>query len=423
MITGLRNPAALDALKTELERFGPLQNCFLQPGSGTFVRATYVNLQDAHAAHAALAGRSFEFGRLGIRSASDKKAGGGGAGGRASSVASGSKSGQREEEEEEDPNKPRPLAPAPRIIENPAQNTASGAASTSASATDQALVNLARDTWEISLEDSDYDDGFIPYKPSNKPKPVTVQEWKEAFDLLKSFPHHGGAILAVDVESWDQDHDYIIEVGLAHVNYMPGSGKAPKVRAEHIIISENEDKRNGVYSADAREHYAFGTSKHKSEFDTSVYLRFLMQKYSADQPLVLLFHNAAAEKGYFELLDIPLSKDCVEAIPRKLLSAGVHIARHDDGATTPRGPERSSKIILDTQRLYKAFVLDENERNPKLGLANICKKLGIHTKHLHNAGNDALYTLKVLYALAEKQMQRNKVKAEEEAEFAQWQQA
>ena len=28
-----------------------------------------------------------------------------------------------------------------------------------------------------------------------------------AFDLVKAFPKVGGAILAVDVESWDQDHD------------------------------------------------------------------------------------------------------------------------------------------------------------------------------------------------------------------------
>lgn len=135
-----------------------------------------------------------------------------------------------------------------------------------------------------------------------------------------------------------------------------------------------------------------------SDFDTGVYLRFLMNKYSEDQPLILLFHNAAAEKGYFELLDIPLSSLCVEAIPHKLLSANVYTNNSDgtrDGAPpmpahlaipTPRGPERSAKIILDTQRLYKAFVLDENDKNTKLGLANICRKLGIHTKHLHNAG-------------------------------------
>jgi hypothetical protein len=28
-----------------------------------------------------------------------------------------------------------------------------------------------------------------------------------AYDFTKSFPHYGGAILAVDVESWDRDQD------------------------------------------------------------------------------------------------------------------------------------------------------------------------------------------------------------------------
>lgn len=87
-----------------------------------------------------------------------------------------------------------------------------------------------KDTWELSLEDSDYDDGFRPAKKDNKPPPVQKAEWLEgdlantgmisivkptdlyvfppsAFDLVKSFAHYGGAVLSVDVESWDRDQD------------------------------------------------------------------------------------------------------------------------------------------------------------------------------------------------------------------------
>jgi hypothetical protein len=64
-----------------------------------------------------------------------------------------------------------------------------------------------KDTWELSLEDSDYDDGWKPPKKDNKPPAIQKAEWNEAFDFVKSFAHYGGAMLAVDVESWDRDQD------------------------------------------------------------------------------------------------------------------------------------------------------------------------------------------------------------------------
>lgn len=64
-----------------------------------------------------------------------------------------------------------------------------------------------KDTWELSLEDSDYDDGWRPPKKDNKPPAIQKAEWNEAFDFVKSFAHYGGAMLAVDVESWDRDQD------------------------------------------------------------------------------------------------------------------------------------------------------------------------------------------------------------------------
>lgn len=36
---------------------------------------------------------------------------------------------------------------------------------------------------------------------------MTYVHVNTAYSLVKDFAKHGGAILAVDVESWDQDHD------------------------------------------------------------------------------------------------------------------------------------------------------------------------------------------------------------------------
>lgn len=42
------------------------------------------------------------------------------------------------------------------------------------------MLGGGKDTWEISLEDSDYDDGWQPPKEkSNKPAPIQKEEWTE----------------------------------------------------------------------------------------------------------------------------------------------------------------------------------------------------------------------------------------------------
>ena len=104
-----------------------------------------------------------------------------------------------------------------------------------------------------------------------------------------------------------------------------------------------------------------------------------MKTYSKTTPLILLFHNASAERQYFELMNINL-EEYRDFVPARLLQMNP-------------GTNRADKIILDTQRLYKAYLLLEDETGqPKLGLENICKKLGIPTKHLHNAGKSFRFT-------------------------------
>lgn len=130
------------------------------------------------------------------------------------------------------------LAPAPRIVAaGPSSNGGQVEGITSQLAS---MTAGGKDTWEISLEDSDFDDGWQPPKKDNKPPPIQKDEWYEgkpsqamcwrrailagdysltiitaacrsshlvAYEFVKSFAHYGGAILAVDVESWDRDQD------------------------------------------------------------------------------------------------------------------------------------------------------------------------------------------------------------------------
>lgn len=137
-----------------------------------------------------------------------------------------------------------------------------------------------------------------------------------------------------------------------------------------------------------------------SESDICIKLQFLITKYSRNQPLILLFHSASAEISYFEIMGIDLH-GYPTRIPQRLL----------DGCSASN---RKESIILDTQRLWKSFIkgTDEDVKDPVTALNKVCRKLGLPTKHLHNAGNDALYTLQVFMKMAEKEMFKRKAAKE-----------
>lgn len=132
-----------------------------------------------------------------------------------------------------------------------------------------------------------------------------------------------------------------------------------------------------------KQRFAFGKSRTLTEFQSQVYLRILIKKLSqglndASQPLIFLFHNAASERNYFQLMNIDVLDNVPERIPLNLLRP------------TPsdfRNNKWSGYVVLDTQRLWKSFLIGkEGEKDAPMALGPICKSLGITTKYLHNAG-------------------------------------
>lgn len=96
--------------------------------------------------------------------------------------------------------------------------------------------------------------------------------------------------------------------------------------------------------------------------------------------MILLFHNAAAEKKFFEQMNVKLDYSENRA-------TWALLNKFKDG-TAKRGPERSEVLILDTQRLYKSFTMgtpDAYDRD-EIKLGSLAKALGIRPKFLHNAG-------------------------------------
>lgn len=153
--------------------------------------------------------------------------------------------------------------------------------------------------------------------------------------------------------AYERDHSKILEVGLAIYEL-----DKRQIINEHIIIEEHRHFRNGRYIADNRDRFNFGRSAHMS---LKAALRRILD-HLAVSDTCLLGHNINADLQYLRScsvknIDVP---------------------------------------VFDTQTIYKQLKSDDNPT----GLSRLLEELSITHTHLHNAGNDAHYTLMAFLSIA-----------------------
>ncbi|BGP19186.1 hypothetical protein JCM10213v2_007273 [Rhodosporidiobolus nylandii] len=191
----------------------------------------------------------------------------------------------------------------------------------------------------------------------------------------------GGAFVALDVEFWERDHDVLLEFGWSVVEFTKkGSGKVKARREDqHVVVKENAKWRNKRYVADARDHFDFGRTLTLKSTALFHLLSALFSTFSASQPVFLIFHDPRGDLRALDKLGFD-SKSEFENDLRKLAVAA---------ADSAGGGGAGNVWIADTQRLFEAWV----GRKCQIGLEKACTELQVPTKRLHNAGNDAHYTL------------------------------
>ena len=187
--------------------------------------------------------------------------------------------------------------------------------------------------------------------------------------------------LSVDVEAYEFDQKRITEIGISTLETVdlfgipPGvNGKnwAAKVQSRHFRIQEYAHLVNKKHVKGCPDKFEFG----KSEFIPLKDVKSTLERcfLPSDSPLglypdgtckvVLVAHNASADIKY--LTDI-----------------GFNVT------------EKISDCI-DTSDLYRVVRRQARE----FGLSTLMLRYGISGDHLHNAGNDASYTLRALIAIA-----------------------
>ncbi|KAF9055425.1 hypothetical protein BDZ89DRAFT_1056015 [Hymenopellis radicata] len=191
---------------------------------------------------------------------------------------------------------------------------------------------------------------------------------RDTFERVRNlYSQKKSSWVAIDFEEWEYDHTVITELGVSALHW---EGSAEVIEDAHYMISATE-YRNGKYVADNRTNYDFGESQIIPRNGFLKVITDTFERLSAHGLLFLVFHDANGDLNAHEIL-VPPSPDRVP-------TAGM--------------------FLVDTSDLFAALLGDESFNRHKL--EKVCHLLQIpKVRHLHNAGNDAHFTLEALKLMA-----------------------
>lgn len=177
----------------------------------------------------------------------------------------------------------------------------------------------------------------------------SLRHWMELVYLRKR------PLVAIDIEAWEQDSDEITEIGLAI--YDPRGQETslvPRIRTCHILIEENLELTNGRYVPNNKFRFNGGRLYEMSADQSKQFLDEILAHYFGGHHGVLVGHNV---KGDLQWL------------------AHHGVAEVDHIAT------------VDTEKLHHIL------RQGGGSLRGLLRTVNIPHLNLHNAANDAYYTL------------------------------
>lgn len=201
---------------------------------------------------------------------------------------------------------------------------------------------------------------------------------RELFERVRNlWREQKGVWCALDFEGWELDHTVITEFGWRLIGWKD-SQRVEKLG--HLIVDEHQKYRNTKYVPDHRYNYEFGQSEvvKKSAFKAMV-CKCLDELTTYSGPVFLVFHDNNQDIKYLKSPSIGASLEGMSFV-------------------LPANTPDTGLFVVDTSDLFAA--LEGMESTNRRALGRVCNLMQISTKNLHNAGNDAYYTLEVMTTMA-----------------------
>ncbi|KAK0829044.1 hypothetical protein LTR73_004678 [Friedmanniomyces endolithicus] len=214
-------------------------------------------------------------------------------------------------------------------------------------------------------------------------------------DLNSPAPHafeQDVIIIAVDVEAYERSPKTITEVGVATLDTRDLHGEPPgangdswfkHIRGRHFRVEEYKNLRNHEFVEGCPDKFRqeFGTSEYVPNDDLpSVLTSCFHQPFSKRDATHT--DSAAEDKRTIVLLGHDINQDITY-----LHSIGFSVLNRSNLAE-----------VLDTATMFKSYTRDNNATS----LGKVLYHFDIDGWNLHNAGNDAVYTMQAMLAIAVK---------------------
>ncbi|KAK5940303.1 hypothetical protein PMZ80_007723 [Knufia obscura] len=263
----------------------------------------------------------------------------------------------------------------------------------------------------------------------------------EALDVERPAPfpfEDQTVVVAIDVESWEMDHNIITEIGVstldtaALVDVAPGKQGEEwvrKIRSRHFRIKGREALRNFKYVHGNPDMFQFGTSEFVAideaaevvdscfEFPFSAGFECAgppdVDAEGLPVPRKAAVLDTSHKSGGDDSRNLLLIGHDINGDITYLSTLGSFIFGSGPVASSPeRTASRRHKVLssirerLDTVVLHKSLSKDDQAKS----LMKLCHELHITAWYAHNAGNDARYTLEAFIKLV--------IKAREEEDSA-----
>ncbi|KAL5604529.1 hypothetical protein BROUX41_002484 [Berkeleyomyces rouxiae] len=211
-----------------------------------------------------------------------------------------------------------------------------------------------------------------PGSSAVKPPPVDLDDKPAIGSCERASP----VLVSIDIETWEVNNSTITEIGFAVLDPQHLHGRAPQDRgvgwwpqvyARHLWVRECMHMVNREYVTGCPENFNFGETDIISQ-DSKLELTrsFLQEVLKNDRPLYVVGHDLKQDIEYLDNMGLMIESmaTCVE--------------------------------FIDSREIYALFM--NLPQGPSLG--SILNGLQLESRNLHNAGNDAVYTLRACLALA-----------------------